>query len=70
MLVFPRDVEVFCLSASVVGRDKLFDYFGQIVLFGQFQSTRYMTDNYLCALFVTQVLVRIDSSGLVFGKEY
>ena len=45
MLVFPGYVEVFCLSPTVVGSNEILDDFRQVVLLGQFQSVRYMSDD-------------------------
>ena len=69
MLVFPGYVEVFCLSPTVVGSNEILDDFRQVVLLGQFQSVRYMSDDDLRTLLVTEILVRIDTARLVFGKE-
>ena len=45
MLVFPGYVEVFSLSPTVVSSNEILDDFRQVVLLGQFQSVRYMSDD-------------------------
>ena len=53
----------------MMGADKIFDRFRQIVFIRQFQSIRHMADNDLCTLFVIQILMRINPSRLILRKE-
>lgn len=68
MLVFPGYVEVFSLSPTVVSSNEILDDFRQVVLLGRFNPsvTCPMTT---CVPLVTEILVRIDTARLVFGKE-
>ena len=70
MFVFPRNVEIFCFSTTVMCGDEVFDDFRQVVFLCQFQSVRYVADNDLRALFVAEVLVWVDTARLVLGEEY
>ena len=54
----------------MMGCDEVFDDFGKIALFRQFQSVRYVADHDLCALFVAEVLVWVDAARLVLGEEH
>ena len=53
-----------------MGTDEVFYHFRQIVFFRQFQSVRHVTDYHLCTLLVAKIFMRIDTSWLVFSKEY
>ena len=53
----------------MMSADEVFDYFRQIVFVCQFQPVCHVTDHDLSTLFVIQILMRIDSSRLVFCKE-
>ena len=69
MLVLVFDVEVFCLTLSVVGADELPDDRRQVVFFRQFESVGDMSDDDLRAVDVRHVLVWVDGR-LVFGEIY
>ena len=70
MFVLPRDVEVLGLPLAVVGGDEVLDDLGQVVLLGQLHAAGDVADDHLGALFVGQVLVRIDATPLVLGEEH
>ena len=53
----------------MMGADKVFDYFRQIMLVRQFQSVCHMTDHDLGTLLIIQILMRIDASRLILRKE-
>ncbi len=54
----------------MVSGDEVLDHFGQLYLLGQLQSVGHMADDDLGALFIAQILVRVDSARLVFGEEH
>ena len=69
MFIFIGDVEILCLPMPVVGGDEVAYYFRQVVFLSQLQAVGHVVDDDLCALFVAQVLVRVDTA-LVFGEEH